>query len=233
MASLTASLHGVALKPGCQLIHGQFAMLVQLFLGMLSLGSLGVKVMTAYALPGRSFCLPRTCRTHALSPPAHRRKSNQRYLELRRSSLPRTWTVWKYDTSKNACSALGAHFAGMIVALLVSHGGRTQCAWYLLTFTLDTTLGVTLSYVMLRVLQSVSGLCGCRSLRQSGYYGDPPRARWWLHQLGSWVLLVLLARLCCGVIIVTQQHVLEESAQYVIGNITHQSPVIVCSGDDG
>ena len=66
MASPT--LHGVALKPGCQLIHGQFAMLVQLFLGMLSLGSLGVKVMTAYALPGRSFCLAHVARTRSHRP---------------------------------------------------------------------------------------------------------------------------------------------------------------------
>lgn len=60
-----------------------------------------------------------------------------------------------------------------------------QCSLYLLNLAIDTTLGIPILLVLLKI---ITGLVALTPLGkpaesiQSGHYGSPPRAVWWLKQ---------------------------------------------------
>jgi hypothetical protein len=56
--------------------------------------------------------------------------------------------VWGYDVSKQAFAAAAAHGCGMLWAVLMAtytEEGASECAWYMVVFSLDTTLGVAVA----------------------------------------------------------------------------------------
>ena len=120
--------------------------------------------------------------------------------------------TWLFDTSKQVVSMGAAHLCGIIIALLVhTHtSAPSECAWYFVAFSVDSTLGVALTVVLhvliLRALRdehkSVSqeeswreAVCAC------GSYGDPPRFQRWAWQALEWTLCVVAARAVCGTLV--------------------------------
>jgi hypothetical protein len=70
--------------------------------------------------------------------------------------------VWLMDTSKQAISSGIAHAAGIIVAICV-HKGRgavdgSECAWYFIVFSIDTTLGVFVALRLHRCAMAMAAL---------------------------------------------------------------------------
>ena len=92
-------------------------------------------------------------------------------------SLPVSRQVWSLDTAKQGMSAGAAHVSGMLVAMVASHDGGDQCAFYLITFTIDTTLGVFIGYVLLKRLQALARSRGWDSLSSTGNYGTSSNER--------------------------------------------------------
>jgi hypothetical protein len=90
----------------------------------------------------------------------------------------------------------------MVSSLSTTHTNRLyRCLLYryFLNILLDTTIGVFIIYMLMRVYVGIARLLGVRDMR-SGYYGRPPRVSAWLRQLcifvmalASMKLLVLLA----------------------------------------
>mmetsp|Transcript_348 Transcript_348/g.1157 ORF Transcript_348/g.1157 Transcript_348/m.1157 type:complete len:267 (+) Transcript_348:233-1033(+) len=122
----------------------------------------------------------------------------------------RAWTVWGMDVCKNGASGGCAHLGGMLIALLISNKttesarqDSDECAWYLITFVTDTSLGVALSWSMLSAVQRLAKARGVQSLAWSGHYGEPPSLAIWATQASSWCLIVIVARICCGVLLYT------------------------------
>merc|ERR1712216_103031 len=81
----------------------------------------------------------------------------------------RPWFVWMLDVSKQLTSALAAHFSGLFNSYWL-HGATegkdsgNECSWYFISFVFDTSLGVYLSYLMLRFCTRVANakpFCGC------------------------------------------------------------------------
>ena len=59
------------------------------------------------------------------------------------------------------------------------------CSFYLLNLGIDTTIGIPILILILKVLSvgaSYTALANPPESIKSGHYGDPPRATWWLKQ---------------------------------------------------
>ena len=119
---------------------------------------------------------------------------------------PRPTNVWALDVSKQAFSGICAHLLGMLNAHTLQNkvwdtAGTSECSWYLVAFTLDTTIGVMLGYLLV----SLCGTIGKRSavfgaLKETGNYyrpgGDGELDYWiWAQQLFVWGLITVFARM--------------------------------------
>ncbi|XP_068024911.1 store-operated calcium entry regulator STIMATE-like isoform X2 [Melanerpes formicivorus] len=98
----------------------------------------------------------------------------------------RPWKIWFYDTSKQAVGAVFIHFENV---LLSSHTEGDPCFLYLLNFILDTTLGMLLIWLCLKV---VSWIVQHKkyTLLVFGEYGDPPQVAAWVCQCILYLLIM-------------------------------------------
>ncbi|KAI1200536.1 vacuolar membrane protein-domain-containing protein [Nemania serpens] len=117
--------------------------------------------------------------------------------------------IWFFDVSKQVFGSVLLHIANIFMSMLTS--GRfsmeldpagvqavarllrrddepylpNPCSFYLLNLAIDTTIGIPILIVLLRV---ITGLVAYTPLGkpqesiQSGNYGNPPNAWWWLKQ---------------------------------------------------
>ena len=133
----------------------------------------------------------------------------------------RPWKIWAFDASKQGIAAGLSHWLNLAVSLVLnselakkglgaagaksvtapgSHPSGDPCVWYLITYTLDSTVGVAYVYVLLRLLESAARLYGVEELRRTGDYGNPPQSRIWAAQLGAWLWIVMLDKLVLAAI---------------------------------
>jgi hypothetical protein len=143
--------------------------------------------------------------------------------------------IWACDISKQCASMGCAHVGGMVNAIILSGltWGGDECSWYLISFTVDTTVGVTIAMFTMRLVAHLAGRYGWSALERSGDYGpgggDPFRfekpssaAAIWLKQLSVWCIITVFARACCGVLMYSTSSVLqllsEEIADVFIGH---------------
>ncbi|GMF66091.1 unnamed protein product [Phytophthora lilii] len=120
--------------------------------------------------------------------------------------------VWAFDASKQMIGATFAHVANLLIAILLysyqqeqqfSEGEAVdQCALYFVNFTLDTTLGVFLNYVLLSGVVLLALRFGWNSLKTPGDYGTPIRVRTWLLQLISWIVVIFTCKFIIASLIV-------------------------------
>ncbi|KAI1128878.1 vacuolar membrane protein-domain-containing protein [Nemania abortiva] len=117
--------------------------------------------------------------------------------------------IWFFDVSKQVFGSVLVHMANIFMSMLTS--GRfsvdlgpptvqtaarmlrredipyvpNPCSFYLLNLAIDTTIGIPILILLLRV---ITGLVAYTPLGkpnesiQSGNYGSPPNAWWWLKQ---------------------------------------------------
>lgn len=137
------------------------------------------------------------------------------------------------DVSKQVVGMGAAHISGLVIAIVVHQttASASECAWYFVAFTSDTTLGVLLTMIfhnaMLKRLKNSKDSIGDYSspdshglvageeeswrvaIAECGDYGDPPSVRRWGFQAGEWALCVVLARALNGVLIVLLGPILQ------------------------
>ncbi|KAK0392743.1 hypothetical protein NLU13_2238 [Sarocladium strictum] len=142
--------------------------------------------------------------------------------------------IWFFDASKQVFGSVLVHGANVFMSMLTSgHFSITEldaqpptvrllrrvvageddgyvpnpCSWYLLNLAVDTTLGIPILIILLRV---VTGLVSLTPLGkpaesiQSGNYGNPPNKVWWLKQsiiyfiglFGMKICVLILFLLC-------------------------------------
>ncbi|KAH7467123.1 hypothetical protein PRIC1_011167 [Phytophthora ramorum] len=157
----------------CKLLSGNFAALLQVLLGLIAMSVLVVK----------------------------------RLREVPRRPL----MVWAFDASKQMIGATFAHVANLLIAItLYSYQAQRQtdeeaadqCALYFVNFTLDTTLGVFLNYVLLSAVVLLALRFGWSSLKTPGDYGTPVRVRTWVLQVISWIIVIFLCKFLIASLIV-------------------------------
>ncbi|KAH8725522.1 vacuolar membrane protein-domain-containing protein [Phaeosphaeriaceae sp. PMI808] len=158
----------------CNLL-GDFALLVQGALGLLAVSSLAVK----------------------------------RWREHPRRPVK----IWFFDASKQVFGSVLLHLANILMSMLSSgkfdvalqsattdDGDQPNpCSFYLLNLAIDTTIGIPILVLLLKVLHRgalLTPLANPPESIRSGNYGFPPRATWWLKQSVIYFLGLLLMKLC-------------------------------------
>jgi hypothetical protein len=126
--------------------------------------------------------------------------------------------IWAFDASKQVFGSALLHLANLVMSLFSA--GQIQstiginnpglagyqpnpCSFYLLNLGIDTTLGIPILIVILRLLTagaSLTALADPPESIRSGNYGTPPRATWWLKQSMIYFLGLLGMKSCVFVI---------------------------------
>lgn len=105
----------------------------------------------------------------------------------------RTWKVWWFDTSKQALGALVIHFINILIAEFF--GGIDPCTQYIISFVLDSTFGLLIIYIGIKVTQFIAVWKGCEFLI-FGVYGKPkPRFRFWYYQTLTYIGIAIIAKI--------------------------------------
>ncbi|KAK3755022.1 hypothetical protein QZH41_011055 [Actinostola sp. cb2023] len=122
----------------------------------------------------------------------------------------RTFTIWFYDTSKQAVGAVLMHFANVVLAGQFS---GDPCTWYFINFLLDSTLGLVFIWICLRLTQFIVNVYSIESLR-SGVYGTPPQCCAWVGQCVLYLVIVVFEKTTVALLV--QLHFWEEVRQFIL-----------------
>ncbi|XP_059480285.1 store-operated calcium entry regulator STIMATE-like [Neocloeon triangulifer] len=106
------------------------------------------------------------------------------------SQTRRPWLIWFYDTSKQGAGALVVHMANVYLA---SRFIGDACTWYIISFLLDSSLGLCLIYVGIKLSQFLARFKQWE-LINFGEYGKPPSSKAWLAQCGVYILLMIVEK---------------------------------------
>lgn len=129
--------------------------------------------------------------------------------------------VWAFDASKQVMGSVLLHLANLFMSMFstgqleqtiakaaaeaIKSGAEEEgyqpnpCSFYLLNLAIDTTIGILILIIILRVLTvgaSFTPMANPPESIQSGNYGQPPRATWWLKQLLIYSLGLLGMKAC-------------------------------------
>lgn len=88
----------------------------------------------------------------------------------RRCESPRRkWQVFTLDVSKQVVSCLLVHFANLHLSVVVANE-KDQCVTYLAAMLVDVTIGVILSWILLRFFDIVFAKLGAECLVSGNYF---------------------------------------------------------------
>ena len=127
--------------------------------------------------------------------------------------------VWAFDASKQVVGTALLHVLNLAMSMFSSGGSQiaqiaaqvTQsakdkqghvpnpCSFYLLNLAIDTTIGIPVLVVFLKVLYRLflyTPLANPPESIRSGHYGQPARTTWWLKQCLIYFLGLFFMKLC-------------------------------------
>lgn len=74
------------------------------------------------------------------------------------------------------------------------HPGTDPCTLYLISFILDTSIGLLLIYVFIKIVLFIAIKLNIQTLN-FGWYGEPkPKVKYWLHQTIAYIIIVLVQK---------------------------------------
>ncbi|KAK0515334.1 hypothetical protein JMJ35_002713 [Cladonia borealis] len=115
--------------------------------------------------------------------------------------------IWAFDASKQVVGSALLHVANLLMSML-SSGQLTvkaddyqanPCSFYLLNLAIDTTIGIPILVILLRLLTHaflLTPLGNPPESIESGNYGQPPKTKWWIKQSFIYFLGLLGMKLC-------------------------------------
>lgn len=122
------------------------------------------------------------------------------YLKRMQEKPKRTLQTWFLDVGKQAAGACYAHVLNMMIASIISRNIRgdsileDQCAWYGLSYLIDTTLGLVLAVIGLRILDHFANERDWTHLKHSGVYSGPTAYYHWASQVVAWLLILTVTK---------------------------------------
>jgi hypothetical protein len=102
----------------------------------------------------------------------------------------RNWKIWFADTTKQVLGATVIHFLNIAFAKLSTHD---QCTWYFINYLLDSTVGLLIIYVLLKLVGQFARIYDWSALK-SGDYGTTFQIKWWLAQCLVYLLVTLIEK---------------------------------------
>ena len=123
------------------------------------------------------------------------------YIKRLREVPRRTFSTWFLDISKQGFGACYAHVLNMVIASIITQITnaetilKDQCAWYAISYLIDTTLGLVLAILLLRLLDHIAKERDWMSLRHSGVYTGPTAMTHWAHQVCAWMIILTIVKI--------------------------------------
>jgi hypothetical protein len=128
--------------------------------------------------------------------------------------------IWSFDVSKQVVGSILLHLANLLMSMISS--GQIErsiaqaatntfaadatavyqpnpCSFYLLNLAIDTTIGIPILIGILKIFTigaSYTPLANPKESIESGHYGTPPKATWWLKQCLIYFLGLLGMKAC-------------------------------------
>lgn len=113
-----------------------------------------------------------------------------------REKPKRPWRIWLFDVSKQIVGQMFVHGVNVLVSDIVSHNSdENACVFYFFNILVDTTLGVGLLYIILRVLTHLFVENLHLKGFESGIYGTPPSIKFWGKQAALYVVALTTMKL--------------------------------------
>lgn len=113
----------------------------------------------------------------------------------------RKFRTWFLDVSKQGLGACYAHVLNMIIAAIIvnnddglSSNLNDQCAWYGMTYLIDTTLGLVLAIWGLKGIDWMANEWDWTSLKHSGVYEGVDGLLHWIHQAVAWLVILTISK---------------------------------------
>ena len=72
---------------------------------------------------------------------------------------------------------------------------KDQCAWYGISFLIDTTLGLLLAIIFLQVLDRIANEWDWAHLKHSGVYVGPDGWKHWISQVAAWMGILTIVKI--------------------------------------
>ncbi|KAF0693513.1 Aste57867_15539 [Aphanomyces stellatus] len=128
--------------------------------------------------------------------------------------------IWMFDASKQLIGAGVAHVANMTIAIILTglatgSNHPDQCAFYFVNFTMDTSFGVAVNFMLLKVLVWAAFRFNLTSLQVPGDYGHPIQVRVWAIQLITWLVIICTTKLIIGAFIYALETPLGDMASWL------------------
>lgn len=102
----------------------------------------------------------------------------------------RSWLVWFYDTSKQGLGAMVVHFCNVFLSEAFK---GDPCTWYIISFLLDSTLGLVIIWVGIRLSIYIGQKQGMPTII-FGEYGRPPSIHAWGHQCALYMGIMVVEK---------------------------------------
>ncbi|KAK2850605.1 hypothetical protein FQN49_005504 [Arthroderma sp. PD_2] len=113
--------------------------------------------------------------------------------------------VWAFDVSKQVFGSSMLHLVNLLASMLSAGQISTDaaqtnpCSYYLLNLGIDTTLGIPILILILRVLNHAAlytPLANPPESIESGNYGRPPNVVWWFKQSMIYFFGLVIMKAC-------------------------------------
>lgn len=120
----------------------------------------------------------------------------------RQNEIPkRKFRTWFLDVSKQGVGACYAHVLNMIIAAIIVNNDdenntslKDQCAWYGMTYLVDTTLGLLLAIWGLKAIDWMANEWDWVSLKHTGVYEGVDGLLHWIHQAVAWLIILTIGK---------------------------------------
>lgn len=99
---------------------------------------------------------------------------------------------------KQGLGMLEIHFVNLALSAVIDI--KHECISYLVSFLLDSTVGLLLIFLLLNMVARLVSRFDIKALR-SGEYGDPFQLHYWLAQCGVYLAVMLVEKLIVGPLI--------------------------------
>jgi len=118
--------------------------------------------------------------------------------------------IWAFDASKQVFGTVLLHLANLLMSMFsagqlevtlaaTSKYQPNPCSFYLLNLGIDTTIGIPILIIILRLFTAAALLTPLGNPPESiesGNYGSPPKAQWWFKQSIVYFLGLLGMKSC-------------------------------------
>ena len=186
----------------CHLLAGTFAVVIQAFIGVVSLSTLVYKRFVDASRRPLEIWLMDVSK------------------QIFSSVFIHFWNIFLSIAFTNKLDNLRLNSSNGVDVAQIRRGVvyfwvPDECSFYFLSFVFDTVLGVLLIWVLLKVTRQLAIYFRVESIRNQGYYGTPPRLTWYVQQLLCFLTVILLSKLILGMMMYSVAGTLADIGSFI------------------